>query len=104
MAVLRDATRLGIMEPFARWKLARDLEHSKKLNVNGRALGLANGNGYSNGNASYPNGGRTTQQESRKMHRKVLRFAEQSWSVIYYTVIWCYGLVRVSYFDHNKLT
>jgi len=90
MAVLRDATRLGVMEPFARWKLARDLKYSK---VNGRALDLANGNGYSNGNALYPNGGRTTTpRESRKMHRKVLRFAEQGWSVIYYTLTWCYGL------------
>lgn len=103
MAVLRDATRLGVMEPFARWKLTRDLKHSKELKVNEQALGIANSNGHSNGNALHPNGERTiTRQESRKMHRKVLRFAEQGWSVIYYTLTWCYGLVRVSYFA-NKL-
>jgi acyl-CoA-dependent ceramide synthase len=104
MAVLRDVTRLGLLEPFARWKLTRDVENSKKIKVNGQALGLANG--HSNGNALYPNVRRTTQKEERKMHRKVLRFAEQGWSVTYYSLTWCYGLVRVSYLDcdHNKLT
>jgi len=34
-------------------------------------------------------------KEDRKMHRKVLRFAEQGWSVIYYTFSWCFGLVRL---------
>ncbi|EDR12841.1 uncharacterized protein LACBIDRAFT_246558 [Laccaria bicolor S238N-H82] len=55
MAVLRDALRLGVFEPFARWKLSRDLD--------------------------------------RKRHQpSVLRFAEQGWSVVYYTIQWSFGL------------
>lgn len=60
--------------------------------VSGNATGLANGNGHGNGHAVYPNCGISVQKENRKMRRKVLRFAEQSWSVIYYTYTWCYGL------------
>lgn len=97
MAVLRDATRLGLMEPFAKWKLMRDLKHSRNINLDRKASQLANGdgNGHSlNGHAAmHGNGGiSTAQNEGRKMHRKVIRFAEQGWSVIYYTLTWCYGL------------
>jgi len=95
MAVLRDAARLGLMEPFAKWKLARDLKYSRKIKIARKALGLTNGNGHghTNGHAAYGNGrSLTTQKENRKMHRKVIRFAEQGWSVIYYTLTWCYGL------------
>lgn len=95
MAVLRDAARLGLMEPFARWKLTRDLEHSRNVKVNRNVQGLANGHGHSNGHAIYPKSSVAAQKEDRKVHRKVLRFAEQSWSVIYYTLTWCYGLVRL---------
>jgi len=93
MAVLRDVTRIYIMEPFARWKLTRDLIRSKrckaaKLNGNGKANGVANGNGH----AVHADALSITKAEKRKMHRSVLRFAEQSWSVIYYTCQWCFGL------------
>jgi len=33
----------------------------------------------------------STAQELRKVHRSVLRFAEQGWSAIYYPLQWCYG-------------
>jgi len=82
------------MEPFARWKLTRDLEQSRDINIDGKASKLVSGvgNGHSlNGHGVYGNG-LATRKEDRKMHRKVLRFAEQGWSVIYYTFSWCFGL------------
>lgn len=106
MAVLRDVLRLGVFEPFARWKLSRDLEYtirmrtSRKANgkANGTANGCANGSPNGNGHAVHVNGDalRPSRKELRQMHRSVLRFAEQGWSVVYYTVQWSYGLVRAS--------
>ena len=117
MAVLRDAARLGIMEPFARWKLRRDLAYTRSLrakklaNGNGHTNGHANGhvngngNGHSNGHANgaangHSNGDLDTsservleRKEDRDLHRKVLRFAEQAWSVIYYVATWSFGMV-----------
>ncbi|KAH9948353.1 longevity assurance proteins LAG1/LAC1 [Amylocystis lapponica] len=94
MAVLRDMTRLYIMEPFARWKLTRDLRLSKsrkaatRANGNGKANGVANGNGH----AAHADPKSITKRESRTLHRSVLRFAEQSWSAISYIVLWSLGL------------
>ncbi|KAI0772062.1 longevity assurance proteins LAG1/LAC1 [Trametes elegans] len=93
MAVLRDATRLFIMEPFARWKLGRDLRLEKqkaaaRANGNAKANGHANGNGH----AVQANGHAVSKQEAKKMHRSVIRFAEQGWSVVYYLAQWCFGL------------
>ncbi|RDB22787.1 Sphingosine N-acyltransferase lag1 [Hypsizygus marmoreus] len=115
MAILRDALRLGVFEPFARWKLSRDLYHRKKLEWasekgNGTANGVANGNakanGHSNGSAKAATNGngvvngvaQPTARELRQMHRSVLRFAEQGWSVVYYTLQWSFGL-----YLHRKL-
>lgn len=112
MAILRDALRLGVFEPFARWKLSRDLRARKKLHesnrtTNGKANGKANGvgnghanghsngqvNGHANGNGHAANGvSQPTPKELRKMHKSVLRFAEQGWSVVYYTLQWSFGL------------
>ncbi|KAJ7047423.1 TLC domain-containing protein [Mycena alexandri] len=92
MALLRDALRLGLFEPFAQWKLTRDLEaeYSKRAIVNGPATNgsaKANGNGKSNGHAAGP-----TKKELRHLHRSVLRFAEQGWSAVYYPIQWGFGL------------
>jgi len=93
MAVLRDGFRLCIFEPFARWKLTRDLKRrvkdSRISNGNGH---IANGNGHASPNGS----GKTqyTRKEMQNLNRSVLRFAEQGWSVVYYSLQWCYGLVR----------
>ncbi|KZP32880.1 longevity assurance proteins LAG1/LAC1 [Athelia psychrophila] len=120
MAVLRDAIRLGIMEPFARWKLGRDLAYTRRCrekaavasNGNGHANGHVNGNGHANGNGhtngnghangaanGHTNGGLDMsaegvlrRKEDRQVHRKVLRFAEQAWSVVYYVITWSFGL------------
>ncbi|TFK43584.1 TLC domain-containing protein [Crucibulum laeve] len=100
MAILRDAFRLGVFEPFARWKLTRDLNAKKKRNLSQKSNGVANGNGHvANGNGhSSVNGhsnGETVashKKELRQLHRSVLRFAEQGWSVVYYTLQWSFGL------------
>ena len=53
---------------------------------------LPNGNGHA---ANEKSALLQSQKKSdRKIRRSVLRFAEQSWSLIYYTVQWGYGLVR----------
>ncbi|KAJ4466545.1 TLC domain-containing protein [Lentinula aciculospora] len=88
-AVLRDALRLGVFEPFARWKLTRDLLFERKQHAgksNGNARVSSNGNGHSNPVVVF------TKAERRKVHRSVLRFAEQGWSVVYYTLQWGFGL------------
>lgn len=102
MAILRDAFRLGVFEPFARWKLTRDLNRrrkereAKKHWTNGHANGNGtvhmNGHALANGNSTSP----YTQRELHHLNRSVLRFAEQGWSVVYYSLQWCYGLVGPS--------
>lgn len=137
MAVLRDVLRIWVFEPFAEWKLTRDLYSRKRAAIaakalangkgkatNGHANGAANGhanghsngsanghaNGHSNGHANghvngsanghsngYANGSpvpKPTKKELALVHRSVLRFAEQGWSVVYSTFSWNYGFVR----------
>jgi acyl-CoA-dependent ceramide synthase len=101
-AVARDVCRLLILEPFARWKLLRDARHAKqreaarkaKQKANGRANGIANGNGHAH--AADDGDVRISVRERKEMQRKVLRFAEQGWCVIYYVLQWSYGLVSPS--------
>jgi acyl-CoA-dependent ceramide synthase len=104
MAVLRDALRLGVFEPFARWKLTRDLgfKRASRLNGNGKANGNgttngnAHGNGATNGNANgngHAHSSNMSKRELRQMHRSVLRFAEQGWPAVYYPIQWAFGLV-----------
>ncbi|KAI0751568.1 longevity assurance proteins LAG1/LAC1 [Daedaleopsis nitida] len=97
MAILRDATRLFVMEPFARWKLARDLRHKKQrrlvqANGNGKANGVANGKSNGNGHALIYDPAYISPAEKKKMQRSVIRFAEQGWSVVYYTAQFSFGL------------
>ena len=110
MAVLRDGFRLGIFEPFARWKLTRDLRRRVRKNQDSHTNGngcisngnghIVNGNGYPHSNGHVVSNGNSfskipyTRKEIRHLNRSVLRFAEQGWSVVYYTLQWCYGLVR----------
>ncbi|KAI0677068.1 longevity assurance proteins LAG1/LAC1 [Trametes maxima] len=105
MAVLRDATRIYVMEPFARWKLARDLRLSKQkktalANRNGdaKANGAANGHANGNGHAPHANGSAISTKEAKKMKRSVIRFAEQGWSVVYYT-----GMIPFGLYIHRQL-
>ncbi|EGO01959.1 hypothetical protein SERLA73DRAFT_177628 [Serpula lacrymans var. lacrymans S7.3] len=94
MAILRDVTRIYLMEPFAKWKLERDWTRTraKFSKANGSSNGRTNGNGHAaHANGEYLQPSDFPKME-RKIHRSVLRFAEQSWSMIYYTLQWSYGL------------
>ncbi|KAJ7507744.1 TLC domain-containing protein [Mycena galericulata] len=82
MAGLRDALRLGVFEPFARWKLTRDMELKRSMTMNGN--GKANGHSNVNGAVS--------KKDLRHMRRSVLRFAEQGWPGVYYPLQWFFGL------------
>lgn len=133
MAVLRDVARLYLLEPFARWKLTRDIRlqrNAKTTITNGKTNGVTNGhtatsdsangetkengeakatgveygnghavlsatNKHANGNEHiiYAQGIALSRKEAKRIHRSVLRFAEQGWSVISYTFVWCFGLV-----------
>jgi acyl-CoA-dependent ceramide synthase len=57
--------------------------------ANGNSKPYSNGRALANGNSKIPH----TPKELRHLNRSVLRFAEQGWSVVYYTLQWCYGLV-----------
>ncbi|KAF8138540.1 TLC domain-containing protein [Boletus edulis] len=100
MAVLRDMTRIYLMEPFAKWKLTRDWERSQrakiKLKANGAPNGSVNGSPITNGVASHKNGEYVpltlSKRDARKIHRSMLRFAEQGWSFIYYAVNFAFGV------------
>ncbi|KAJ7179942.1 TLC domain-containing protein [Mycena crocata] len=100
MAILRDVLRLCVFEPFARWKLGRDMEFSrfKRLNGNGKANGKANGNGTANGHSEAA----MVKKELRHMNRSIIRFAEQGWSVVYYPVQLAFG-VYVNYYLPNHV-
>ncbi|KAG1753980.1 TLC domain-containing protein [Suillus paluster] len=94
MAILRDVARVFIMEPFARWKLTRTWEQSNASHIqqNGNKNGVMNGNGHAgHANGDCPPKKIMSPRDARKIHRSVLRFAEQGWSVIYYTLQWSFG-------------
>ncbi|KZT13072.1 longevity assurance proteins LAG1/LAC1 [Laetiporus sulphureus 93-53] len=65
--------------------------------VNGKANGVANGNGHAvyaneNGHTVYVSGVVISRKQAKKIHRSVLRFAEQGWPVIYYSCLWSLGV------------
>lgn len=106
MAVLRDITRIYLMEPFAKWKLTRDWERSqrKKIKVNGtpKVSGLSVPNGidaYKNGELAPST---MSKKDARRIHRSVLRFAEQGWSFIYYTINFAFGAVSHFFINENQ--
>lgn len=93
MAILRDFTRIHVLEPFAKWKLTRDWERSRHHTING--TGTSN-RSTTNGHAvhsSKENGSLSmSKKQARKMHRSMLRFAEQGWSAIYYSIQFSCGV------------
>lgn len=105
MAILRDATRLLILEPFAHWKLTRDCEARHAKHSNGSAsladLKIIPANGKSNGTshngtiAEKPGASRLpgSPSERRRIRRSVIRFAEQGWMFIYYLAEFLFGIV-----------
>ncbi|KAH9912609.1 longevity assurance proteins LAG1/LAC1 [Epithele typhae] len=103
MAVLRDATRLLLAEPFARWKLTRNLRAHKLAKLaaaktNGKANGTpekANGHGAQNGNGNGYNASSpdtVTPAERKKLRHAVTRFSEQGWPVVYYAIQVPFGM------------
>lgn len=108
MAILRDLTRIYLLEPFARWKLSRDLR-AKKLAKNGGSLtpplkaklvsnGVTNGHHVS-GDAQEIT---FTAVEKRRIHRSVLRFAEQGWALFCYSFQTGFGFVSPSSLAHLR--
>ncbi|TFK55482.1 longevity assurance proteins LAG1/LAC1 [Heliocybe sulcata] len=103
MAVVRDSVRLGVFEPFARWKLTRGRRmepeqmvlKSEKEGLDGNGV-HEKGNGVEhvvNGQGIAEFSSRSFQsKEERRIHRSVLRFAEQGYSVLYYGFSWCFGM------------
>lgn len=102
MAVLRDITRVYVMEPFAKWKLTRNWERSQRENIKAKSTKSAlkssvNGSLVPNGIVSHKNGEHAplamSKRDARRIHRSMLRFAEQGWSFIYYCLNFIFGLV-----------
>jgi very-long-chain ceramide synthase len=95
MAVARDISRIFLLEPLSRWKLSSDFRRKHALNnkASGNGHVKANGSAVPNGKLPRP---QMTPKEKKELNRRVTRFAEQGWSVIYYTLQWAYGLVRWS--------
>ena len=111
MAILRDALRLGVCEPFARWYLTRELLKSKakqKELANGDAKNEAKdakSNGSANGHAQHSDAPVITRKEARTLRHSVIRFAEQGWSFVYYTLQFGYGMVsNLCVCHHYSLT
>ena len=100
MAILRDAFRLWLFEPFARLVLTirRERRRQRRLEtkINGNAKPIANGNGH-------PSGSPIPQNEHRRIHRSVIRFAEQGWSFVYYTTQCLFGVVRFKHLMKHTL-
>ncbi len=109
MAILRDATRELLFEPFANWKLTRDWRRRQALKSGSATPDLKASSVKSNGRI---NGPVTTigsaeklvadrpaerSSDARRIRHAVLRFAEQGWLVVYYSWQWSLGVVRVSY-------
>ena len=108
MAILRDASRVFILEPFANWKLTRDWRRRRarksgsstpdsKPSSNGHnANNKINGLVTIHSNAEKPIADRPPENslEARRIRHAVMRFAEQGWQAIYYTAQWSLGMVR----------
>ncbi|KAI0089158.1 longevity assurance proteins LAG1/LAC1 [Irpex rosettiformis] len=91
MAVLRDAFRLGVFEPLAKWYLTRQLKLNK-AKAKKHANGNGKANGATNGHAVHDHPPAITKKEAKQLKRSVIRFAEQGWPVVYYSLQWCFGL------------
>jgi acyl-CoA-dependent ceramide synthase len=100
-AVARDIVRLHIATPIAnRWLFGSTKGAAALINSNKGGKALANGtaNGNGNGNGHYIV--RKLSAKNRVRERNVVRFAEQSWSLVYYSIWWPFGVVR-SFFLFN---
>ena len=109
MSILRDASRILLFEPFAKWKLTRDWRRRQALKSGSATPDSKASNAKTNGGTYGPV---TTigsaeklvadrpaehSPEARRIRHSVLRFAEQGWLGVYYSWQWSLGVVRVSY-------
>jgi acyl-CoA-dependent ceramide synthase len=94
MAILRDATRILLFEPFANWQLTRDWRRRQALKSGSATPDSKASNVKTNGRI---NGPAEHSPEARRIRHSVVRFAEQGWQVVYYSWQWSLGVVRVSY-------
>jgi len=109
MAVLRDATRLYMMEPIAHWKLTRDWRRRQALKsgsstpdskqspndtVGHNANTKINGCVTINSSAEKPFADRPPEKsrEARQIRHAISRFGEQGWQSIYYLTQWSLGM------------
>jgi hypothetical protein len=109
MAILRDAARIILFEPFANWMLTRDWRRRQALKSgsatpdskasNVKTNGRINGPVTTIGSAEKLVADRPAEHslEARRIRHSVVRFAEQGWLVVYYSCQWSLGVVRVSY-------
>lgn len=95
MALLRDVTRVFVLEPFAQWFLTRSRAFEPTRDATPQGMSNGNKNALVIEKSDLV---RKKRREERQIRRSVLRFAEQGWSVIYYSILWSYGLVSASYF------
>ena len=113
MAILRDAARILLLEPFASWKLTRDWRRRRALKSGSTTPELKATNppgikldGKTNGpittidSAEKLMADRPTEHspEARRIRHAVVRFAEQGWQVVYYLFQWSLGMVRVFFY------
>ena len=85
MAIIRDASRLLVFEPFAAWKLTRDWRSSKA---------------HHHGTSTPPSEKRLEVPENspiaRRIQHNVTRFAEQGYLFLYYILQISFGCVSSS--------
>jgi len=111
MAVLRDAARLLLLEPFANWKLTRDWRRRQVLKSGSATPDLKassqvgiNSNGkITTGSVEKPLADRPAElsPESRRIRHSVIRFAEQGWQAFYYSFQWSLGIYIHYYLPSN---
>jgi hypothetical protein len=107
LAVLREFFRLVVLEPFARWWLGRLAEKEKRRGAETPKKVAANPiptqlekEGVRSRRKEQVKLEKITRKrkpgmtkEEWRRERSVLRFAEQGWAFLYYTVYWSLGLV-----------
>jgi len=92
MAVLRDVARLYFFEPLARRQLTKNLKRKKQHAREAKGKGTYS-NGHANGHSvKAEEEFRLTRSEERQMNRSVVRFAEQGWAFVYYTIQCAFGI------------
>jgi len=118
MAILRDASRLLILEPFANWKLTRDWRRrqARKSGSSTPNSKQCSNNAVGHDANSKINGPVTIHSstekliadrppenslEARRIRHAVMRFAEQGWQAIYYVNQWSLGMYLFYHLPSN---